>query len=93
METITKEDLYDFRQELLNDLKRFVSEQKKLPEKPWLKGTEVKKLLSISAGTLQTLRVSGKLKSTKLGGTHYYRFEDIRQMMESAFKGKNSKDV
>jgi hypothetical protein len=49
--------------------------------KPWLKGSEVRKLLGISAGSLQNLRITGQLKSAKVGGIHYYRYEDLEHLM------------
>ncbi len=80
-EIVTKEDLEAFRILLIQDIERLFTSRLAPAVKPWLKGTEVRKLLSISAGTLQTLRVTGKLKSSKIGGTHYYRYEDIKKMM------------
>ncbi|NGM90830.1 helix-turn-helix domain-containing protein, partial [Parapusillimonas sp. SGNA-6] len=43
---------------------------------------EVRRLLGISPGTLQNLRAGGTLPYRKLGGSMYYRREDIRKMME-----------
>jgi hypothetical protein len=83
-EMVTKEDLEAFRILLLQDIERLLKSRSLSPTKPWLKGTEVRKLLSISAGTLQALRVTGKLNSTKIGGTHYYRYEDIEKMLEDS---------
>lgn len=50
--------------------------------KEWLKSYEVRKLLGISAGTLQNLRLNGTLPYTKIGGLMYYRYEEIRKLME-----------
>ena len=49
----------------------------------WLKNSDVRKLLKVSSNTVQRLRISGKLKSAKLGGVHYYRLEDIEKLLES----------
>jgi len=81
LEFITKEDLEIFRVRLLEDIKLLLSQDRPLGNKPWLRGSEVRKLLSISAGSLQSLRISGKLRSSKVGGIHYYRYEDIEKMM------------
>ena len=51
--------------------------------KPWLKNAEVKRLLGISSNTIQRLRIAGKLRSTKVGGVHYYRYEDIEKLLNS----------
>jgi hypothetical protein len=81
-EVLTKDDLEAFRILLIHDIERLLTCRPVQPPKPWLKGTEVRKLSSISAGTLQTLRINGKLKSAKIGGTHYYRYEDIETIMK-----------
>lgn len=81
VEIITKEDLKEFKKELLEDLQKIFNS--KTPEqKQWLKSSEVRKLLKISSGTLQTLRINGSLRYTKVGGTLYYSFQDIEKMLE-----------
>lgn len=82
IEVVTKEDLEQFRLQLLNDIRMIISsDQPKKEIKPWLKNSEVRKLLSISSNTIQRLRISGKLRSNKVGGIHYYRYEDIEKLM------------
>jgi hypothetical protein len=83
LEVITKEDLQEFRIQLLNDLQQLLAPQEGKLIKPWLKNAEVRKLLSISSNTIQRLRVAGKLRSTKVGGVHYYRYEDIEKLLNS----------
>ncbi len=77
---ITKEDLKEFKTELLEDIKNLfnikVSEQKL-----WLRSSEVKELLKISSGTLQNLRVNGTISFTRVGGTLYYNYKDIEKML------------
>ena len=81
IEFVTKEDLQEFRIQLLKDIKELLKPTDVSVRKPWLKNAEVRALLNISSNTLQRLRISGKLPSTKVGGIHYYRFEDIERMM------------
>ncbi len=81
LEIITKHDLETFRLSLLEDIKGLLATHSPTPNKPWLRGSEVKKLLSISEGSLQQLRIAGKLKGSKIGGIYYYRFIDIEKMM------------
>lgn len=81
-EIITKEDLEYFRIQLLNDLRQLQVSVTQKPPKEWLKGSEVKKLLNISAGTLQNLRINGKLQSTKVGGIYFYRYRDIEKLFQ-----------
>jgi hypothetical protein len=83
VEVVTREDLQLFRLQLLEDLKQLFAPLQKEEEKRWLKNSEVRKLLKVSANTVQRLRVAGKLKSSKVGGVHYYRYEDIQNLLES----------
>ena len=83
IEIITKNDLQSFRTQLLNDLRQLLVPQEAKLIKPWLKNAEVKKLLGISSNTIQRLRVAGKLRSTKVGGVHYYRYDDIEKLLNS----------
>lgn len=83
IEFITKEDLEQFKRELFAELKRpSLRTVKGTEHKAWLKSFEVRKLLGISAGTLQTLRRNGTLRFSKIGGLMYYRYEDIADLME-----------
>jgi hypothetical protein len=79
MEVITKEDLNEFRKLLLNDLKEIIQVK---PQKQWLKSNEVRKLLNISPGTLQNMRINGTLSYTKIGGIIYYSSADIDKVLE-----------
>jgi isocitrate dehydrogenase kinase/phosphatase len=42
----------------------------------------VRKLLGISPGTLQNLRINGTLPYTKIGGVLFYDYEEIKLMIE-----------
>jgi hypothetical protein len=84
---ITPEDLQTFKKELLEDIKKLMSQQTVATDRKWLKSQEVRKLLGLSPGTLQNLRVKGVLPFTKIGGIMYYNYEDIKKMLE----GSNSK--
>jgi hypothetical protein len=82
VEVITKEDLQEFRTQLLNDIRQLlIPPQESKFVRPWLKNSEVKKLLNISSNTIQRLRIAGKLRSNKVGGMHYYRYEDIEKLL------------
>ena len=84
VELITRADLDQFKKELIEEIRKNNPHPRTLGEEPraWLKSYEVRKLLGISAGTLQNLRVNGTLPYTKIGGLMYYRFEDIQKLME-----------
>ena len=80
IEVITKEDLQQFRTQLMNDLRELLVPKEAKFVKPWLRNSEVRKLLNISSNTIQRLRITGKLPSSKVGGIHYYRYEDIEKL-------------
>jgi hypothetical protein len=85
-EIITQEDLQKFRLQLLEDLKAFV--QQPAQSKEWLRSKEVKKMLGISHGTLQNLRINNVLPYRKIGGIMFYKYDDIVKLLE---QGTNSK--
>ncbi len=82
---ITTDDLLEFKMELLSEIKQILKENAGQSSKKWLKSYEVRKLLNISPGTLQNLRINGTLPFTKIGGVIYYDYADIQQMLQ---KGK-----
>ncbi|PRY03354.1 helix-turn-helix protein [Pontibacter ummariensis] len=82
VEIITKEDLQLFRRQLLEDLRQLLGSRQTQAQKQVLKSAEVRKLLKISPATLQTLRINGTLPFAKIGGTIYYRYEDIERLMD-----------
>jgi excisionase family DNA binding protein len=79
-ELITKDDLNQFKQELLNDLKQILQPQLKTDVK-WLKSYQVRELLGLSRGTLQQMRDNGTLTATKVGSLWFYSSEDITSLM------------
>ena len=78
---LTHEDLQQFKAELISELKSLFKKESGATKK-WLKSEEVKKLLKVSAGTLQTLRINGTLQYTKIGGIIYYDYEYIEKVMQ-----------
>jgi hypothetical protein len=81
LQVLTTNDLQEFKVELLEEIRNILTEQKSVTSKKWLKSIEVRKLLNISPGTLQTLRINGTLPFTKIGGTNYYNYTDIEKLL------------
>ncbi|GAC1315027.1 MAG: helix-turn-helix domain-containing protein [Mucilaginibacter sp.] len=81
VDLLSKEDLKIFKTELLNEIKELIKPGTG-QSKQWLKSGEVRKMLSISPGTLQNLRINGTLRYTKIGGMMYYKLEDITKILE-----------
>ena len=85
IELITKEDLREFKGELLKEIKQLMQPGQGQSKK-WLKSAEVRKLLGISPGTLQNLRINSTLRFTKVGSIMYYKLEDINKILEGESK-------
>jgi hypothetical protein len=80
VELVTREDLMRL-EDLLKEIKQIVQPGQSQPKK-WLKSSEVRKMLNISPGTLQNLRINGTLRFTKMGSIMYYKLEDINKVLE-----------
>jgi hypothetical protein len=91
VELITSEDLKKFKIELLNDIKQIIQPGEGQSKK-WLKSSEVRKLLNISPGTLQNLRINGTLRFTKMGSIMYYKLEDINKVLEENERSLSQKN-
>jgi propanediol utilization protein len=85
LELISKEDLKVFKSELLQEIKQLMQPGQG-QSKQWLKSNEVRKMLNISPGTLQNLRINGTLRYSKIGGMMYYKLEDINKVLEGGFQ-------
>ena len=85
VELITRQDLREFKNDLLNEIKQIIKPGQG-QSKQWLKSNEVRKLLNISPGTLQNLRINGTLRYTKIGGMMYYKLEDIHKLLEGGLQ-------
>ena len=88
VEVVTNEDLQQFRVQLLEDVRQLFLLHAPVDHqhRPWLKNADIKKLLGISSNTIQRLRITGQLKSSKIGGAHYYRYDDLRKLIEEGFE-------
>lgn len=83
-ELITNQDLEQFKTELFAELKKLgIGPAIEQAEKKWFKSNEVRKLLQISAGTLQNLRINGTISYTNVGSILYYKQEDIAKLLEA----------
>jgi len=85
LEVITKEDLKEFKNEMLSEIKQLMQPEQG-QSKQWLKSAEVRKLLKISPGTLQNLRINGTLRFTRIGSLLYYKQEDINKLLEGGLQ-------
>ena len=79
---ITVDDLLQFKKQLLIELVAELKSQINIVPKKWLKSHEVRRLLKISPGTLQTLKASGILPYSKIGGIHFFDYEETQKLLE-----------
>jgi hypothetical protein len=49
----------------------------------WMRSRDVRKMLSISDSTLQTMRITGAIKAYKLGSSWFYREDEIVSALEA----------
>lgn len=83
VEIITKDDLNQFKKELIQELLAELKPTIPANQDRFLKSGEVRKLLQISAGTLQNLRNNGTLPFKKLSGTIYYQYSDVIKILDT----------
>jgi isocitrate dehydrogenase kinase/phosphatase len=79
---VTLEDLQNFKEELLAEIGKLLGQRQTTPLRKWLKSHEVRRLLTLSQGTLNQLRASGKLPFTKIGRVIFYDYDDILKMID-----------
>ncbi len=84
---LTKDDLRQLRILIVNDIKELLEiELKKTDEddlnSEWLRSKSVRKFLDISPGTLQNLRISGKIQFKQIMGSYYYKKSDLINMFK-----------
>ncbi|SDF60804.1 Helix-turn-helix domain-containing protein [Dyadobacter soli] len=91
IEIITREDLQTLKAEILAEIRQLLGKDKRITEEPWLRSYQVRRLLNVSSGTLQNLRMQGLLTYTKVGGTLFYKREDIDTMLSTTNKKTKSR--
>ena len=81
---VTTEDLEVLKQDLIHEISKLISstQPQESTSKAWIKASEVRQLLGISSGTLQTLRLNGSLPFSKIGAVLYFKREDIDRLLE-----------
>lgn len=77
LEIITREEFNSFKQEVLEALKPASNVQ----NKQYLRSAEMRKLLNISAGTLQNMRINGTLPYSKIGTTILYDLDKVVEIL------------
>lgn len=81
IDILTKEDLDELRAQLRQEMKAMYAEQAPHSHKQWLRSNEACRLLTVSPGTLRSLRRKGALPYIKIEGVVFYKYQDIQKMM------------
>jgi hypothetical protein len=71
------------KEELLSDLRQLLIDQPAPQAKKWLKNKEVRELLGISTGTLQSLRDNHVIPFSRIGRHFYYDPVEIEKLILS----------
>src|SRR5690606_37682630 len=87
---VTLEDLEGLKLELLESMEKLIREKfRDHKVKRWIKSAEVRKLLGFSPGKLQSIRQSGILPYTQIGGNIYYDPEDLAKLFNDRKRFNN----
>ncbi|MFH6960661.1 DNA-binding protein [Flavobacterium aquidurense] len=84
-EILTKEDLRQFGLLLLDSMRTIIqenNEKNQSSQSEWIKSKAVRKLLDISAGSVQNLRMTQKVRFKKVLGSYYYNKEDLLKLFK-----------
>ncbi|HKO76270.1 MAG TPA: hypothetical protein VJU52_03585 [Flavobacterium sp.] len=83
-DNITKDDLKQFGLLLVEQFKQIIENNKNKEEAglnpEWLKSLVVRKLMNMSAASLQNLRITGKVRFKKVLGSYYYNKSDLMNL-------------
>jgi len=79
-ELITKADLDNLKEDIKEIIISLIDDT--FSKNKWLKSTEVQKMFDISSSTLKNLRLNGVIPHSKMGGTIYYNYADIINVLQ-----------
>ena len=81
---INKDDLRQFGLLLLDQFKQIIKNNQNKDDDDlnpeWIKSRVVKKLMDMSAASLQNLRITGKVRFKKVLGSYYYNKSDLMNL-------------
>ena len=82
---VTVADLDAFSEKLISTL-RMMHANVAIPPKKWLKSHQVRRMLNISPGTLQTMRNKGFIPFSRIGGTFFYDSIEIEKILSAQIR-------
>lgn len=87
VEIVTKEDLELLREHIASDFRQLLLEtnNKHSEQIEGYKTSDVRRILKCSTNKLQSLRITGKIRFKKVGGTIYYKKDDVRKLLDDGY--------
>lgn len=83
-DNINKDDLRQFGLLLVDQFKQIIKNNQNKDDDDlnpeWIKSRVVKKLMDMSAASLQNLRTTGKVRFKKILGSYYYNKSDLMNL-------------
>ncbi|RYM35741.1 DNA-binding protein [Brumimicrobium glaciale] len=83
---VTQEDLQELKDSILSSLEslkeELLTQSTSSPDPVLLKSHQVQRMLAISQGTLQNMRVNGIIPFSKVGGVIFYDKQDILNIID-----------
>ncbi|WP_223609364.1 helix-turn-helix domain-containing protein [Chryseobacterium sp. OSA05B] len=89
MEQITKDHLTQLRLEIVSDIQKIINlkgTDKQEFDIDWLRSKTIRRIMNISPATLQNLRITGKIRFSKVMGSYYYNKTDLLKLFEDESK-------
>ncbi|REC62348.1 DNA-binding protein [Chryseobacterium pennae] len=89
LEVLTKADLAQFKMQLLKEIEKLLDEKMTVipnsnnSDVEWIRSKVTRQFMNISAGTLQNLRITGKIRFKKILGSYYYNLHDLKNLFEN----------
>ncbi|WP_165025938.1 helix-turn-helix domain-containing protein [Dysgonomonas sp. ZJ279] len=81
-QVLTYEDFKEFEARILREIEEIKKALPSISPKKWLRSSDIKELLGISHGKLQTMRNNKEIPFTVIGGTIFYSLEDVNRMLD-----------
>ena len=86
-DNINKDDLRKFGLLLVDQFKQIIKNNQNKDDDDlnpeWIKSRVVKKLMDMSAASLQNLRITGKVRFKKVLGSYYYNKSDLMNLFNN----------
>jgi len=90
MEPVTKDDLRQWAMLIMNNMEKMIDEKLKgnvnNDQQEWLRSQKVRRMMDISAATLQNIRIKGQIRYKKIMGSYYYSRTDIIKLFADQAK-------